>query len=263
MDASLLMSPSYSPPLVASELQALVNMLFDPETMQKLRHISARKFLQWRERVGSDAARDLALITSAPATGMGIKDHLALARRNTSPARRSPFNLSSSSASVGISNGLSDFSRARVRDHIAREERIAQVQLAKWAADLQRSLRQERSEYARLAEGERAKWLLKRVGEEATAGRLSPASSLGGLWEQKRIAADEDGLRVPRWARGGEGDPLGVCGFADGVVRTGGWVLKALGGGVIVGAVWMVVLRAWGGERWVGWFGGGWEGGWW
>jgi hypothetical protein len=281
MDASLLMSPSYSPPLVPSELQALVSMLFDPETMNKLRHISARKFLQWRDRLdpeaGAISADSMAL--GPVSAGLGIKEHLALARnppqrRTSSPSDalvarggvQSPFNLSSTSS---IGQGLPDFTRARIRDHILREERLAQVQLAKWANDLQRSIRREREEYACLVEGERAKWLLERVGEEASLGRIGSFSDMNKPpWEltkseRRRLKRGGEGMELPSWARSGVGgadarDPLGLCLIGDGVKRTGNVVLKVLGGGVLVGAVWMAICRAWGldPERW--WVPSGW-----
>lgn len=271
MDASLLMSPSYSPPLVTSELQTLVSMLFDPENITKLRHISSRKFLQWRERYGATEA-GAALALSPVASGLGIKDHLALARaspqrRTSSPAFSSsalisrqqkdlsPFDLSSTAA--GIGQGLPDFTRASIRDHIFREERLAQVQLAKWASELQRGVRREREDFVRLVEGERAKWLLERVGEEVGMGRLGAVGgSMRALSKRKGRSGD---MELPSWARStGAGevdaaDPLGLCVLGDGVTRTGSVVLKVLGGGVLVGAVWLAICRAWGlEEKWVG-----------
>jgi hypothetical protein len=50
MDASLLMSPDYVQPLLPSELAALVNQVFDPESIAWLRHSAAKKFLTWRHR---------------------------------------------------------------------------------------------------------------------------------------------------------------------------------------------------------------------
>lgn len=50
MDASLLMSPDYVQPLLPSELLALVNQVFDPESIAWLRHSAAKKFLAWRRR---------------------------------------------------------------------------------------------------------------------------------------------------------------------------------------------------------------------
>jgi hypothetical protein len=51
MDASLLMSESYSPPLYGSDLSQLIDGLFDPETMTWLKHLAAKKYLSWRRRV--------------------------------------------------------------------------------------------------------------------------------------------------------------------------------------------------------------------
>jgi hypothetical protein len=51
MDASLLMSPDYVQPLRPSELAALVNRVFDPESIAWLRHCAAKRFLAWRRRI--------------------------------------------------------------------------------------------------------------------------------------------------------------------------------------------------------------------
>jgi hypothetical protein len=51
MDASLLMSPDYVQPLLPSELTALVNQVFDPESITWLRHSAAKKFVAWRRKV--------------------------------------------------------------------------------------------------------------------------------------------------------------------------------------------------------------------
>jgi hypothetical protein len=250
-------------------------MLLDPETMTKLRHISARKFLQWRDRLGSELGSISSTDSMAlgpVSAGLDIKEHLALARtshqrRTSSPSRalvtrngtQSPFNLSSTSS---IGQGLPDFSRARIKDHILHEERLAQVQLAKWASDLQRSVRREREDYMRLVEGERAKWLLERVGEEASLGNIGSFSEVDKpSWalakhERRKLRRGEI-MGLPSWARSEAAkfdtrDPLGLCLIGDGVKRTGDVVLKVLGGGVLVGAIWVAICRAWGvdPERW-------------
>ena len=51
MEASLLMSSDYVQPLLPSELAALVDVLFDPESIAWLRHSAAKKFVCWRKRV--------------------------------------------------------------------------------------------------------------------------------------------------------------------------------------------------------------------
>ena len=50
MDASLLMSSDYVQPLLPSELAALVDAIFDPESIAWLRHSAAKKLVGWRRR---------------------------------------------------------------------------------------------------------------------------------------------------------------------------------------------------------------------
>lgn len=303
MDASLLMSPSYSPPLVSSDLEDLVSQLFDPENIAYLRHSAVRKFIAWRRHKNSDAVASGgassggdSLVMGYPSNSSpGIRDQIALARRtpsspsrsqglvprgrghnhrrSLSPSSSSPFNMSSTAL---IGTGLPDFTRARLRDHMLHEERLAEVQMAKWASDLQRSLRNEKENFERVVKGERAKWLLERIGEEVQQGHIGALSGSiepglpqwaierrdGGNSETKmmRTFSGED-LELPSWARGASGakenryqyeedarDPLGLCMLGDGVSRVGGVVVKVLGGGVLVGAVWMAFARAWGWE---------------
>ncbi|QDS72024.1 hypothetical protein FKW77_002117 [Venturia effusa] len=307
MDASLLMAPSYSPPLVSSDLEDLVFQLFDPENIAHLRHSAVRKFLAWKRQKSGDAVApggassggESLVMGSSSRNKLGSRDHNALARRITaspsrsqglisraggpphrrspSPNSLSPFNMSST-ARIGA--GLPDFTKARLRDHMIHEERLAEVQMAKWASDLQRSLRNEKETFQRVAEGERAKWLLERLGEEVQQGHIGalPESMDSRLpqWamarrnagmETRRARSPVENLELPSWARGGHEkryqyeedahDPLGLCMLGDGVSRIGGVAVKVLGGGVLVGAVWMAVARAWGSEgrlwgRWGG-----------
>jgi len=58
MDASLLMSSSYMPPLVASELPDLISQVLDPDHIPWLRRAACRKYLTWRRltnRLGSSS----------------------------------------------------------------------------------------------------------------------------------------------------------------------------------------------------------------
>lgn len=59
MDASLLMSPDYCPPPAPSDLQHLIDLIFDPENAAWLRHSSARKFLAWRRDIVTRNALDI------------------------------------------------------------------------------------------------------------------------------------------------------------------------------------------------------------
>jgi hypothetical protein len=305
MDASLLMSPSYSPPLLTSDLQDLIHTLFDPENISWLRHSAVRKFLVWRERKSNEAIAAGGAASGGdsmlmPAAGLGIRDHIALTRQRSSHSihsgvlvpragqslalstssthTTSPFNLSSSA----LGTGLNDYTRARLRDHMISEERLAQVQLAKWASDLQRSLRNERIAFEHLASAERAKWLLERIGEEVHNGQIgliSPREQEDADlpdWavstKRRGRAGENSKMELPTWARGARAskrrggrhaelswrDPLGLCTLQDGVTRGVDFVCRLLGGGVIVGAVCLCVARTWGfEERLLGWWGWG------
>jgi hypothetical protein len=50
MDASLLMSSSYLPPLATSELTSLISQVLDPDHIPWLRRAACRKYLAWRKR---------------------------------------------------------------------------------------------------------------------------------------------------------------------------------------------------------------------
>jgi hypothetical protein len=247
MDASLLMSPAYTPPLIESELSALVQQLFDAETMSWLRHNSARKFLAWRERqlavALADPARELDMGTG--------KDPLKRMRLQAMKDTSSLGNLYSLGQGQPFSLHLpADVS---VLDAMPRQER--------------------------------ARWLLERINEEVAAGNLGVMSeahtqSSNSLQSAITLTAPKPSRKhhsgiskhhraghrppaasrcktitdadLPAWARAGEprvrarsvdpSDPLGLCGAWDGWSRVFAW---GVGGGVVVGAVWVVVVKGW------------------
>ncbi|OCK77166.1 hypothetical protein K432DRAFT_127530 [Lepidopterella palustris CBS 459.81] len=307
MDASLLMSPDYVQPLMRSELTALVEQVFDPDTISWLRHSAVKKFLAWRNRTNlsgesmilqgypqqrgyNSRSPSLSLNTAGFSPKTGLQDPFA--RLTTAPTSssssifspaspsgvlvphphspfcfshpnsnsnfQSPF-LGSSSPSLSHSpldglEGPSDFALARCRDNIQREERIAQVRLAKWATDLQRSLRNEKERYEELKRGERARWLLERVGEEVKNGNIisSPTPSGRADWAVIRHGSGKGaggaGQRYGRAGKVDSRDPLGLCELSDGVRRRGVVVLKVLGGMGVLGAVVVAVARTCGVE---------------
>lgn len=76
MDASLLMSPDYVQPLLPSELTALVNQVFDPDSIAWLRHSAAKKFVAWRRKMklpgDSSTMRGMPQPRSPTTTSVGI-----------------------------------------------------------------------------------------------------------------------------------------------------------------------------------------------
>ncbi|KAK4180053.1 hypothetical protein QBC36DRAFT_375445 [Triangularia setosa] len=253
MDASLLMSPDYVQPLFPTELATLVDQVFNKDGISRLRHAAAIKYVQWRR--GQPP--------SPP-----------------SPSRRSVSSFSQHSTGESrILNPLGSppsYALARITDHTQREERLAQVRFANWAADLQKSIASERAQYLALARGDRALWLTERLNECIQEGSLVPVNSRQHT-QRHRGRSGSDGLESqrrnvrssPHYSRqqvrqlhrenmrkhqhenkfaqqNSNHDPLGLLEVAADLRRKGLVVLEVLGSiGVLGGlAVWVV-------DRWV------------
>lgn len=162
-----------------------------------------------------------------------------------------------------------DFSLTRYHNAVPGEQRLAEVRIAKWATDLQRSLRNERERYEDLQRNERAKWLLERVGEEVASGNIvaSPGGSPRADWAVVRRGNSKETSKPGQRYAGRAGhldsrDPLGLCDFSDQVRRRGFVLMKVLGGVSVLGAMAVAVIRVCGWEMGLpeggvwGWFAG-------
>ncbi|PVH97823.1 hypothetical protein DM02DRAFT_730281 [Periconia macrospinosa] len=281
MDASLLMSPDYVQPILPSELTALVSRVFDPESIAWLRHAAAKKFLAWRRRTKlpdesfilpeirkQSIKRSSVSSASVGLTGAALNASAASSLfSSTSPSGvlvpqmgspfytsmlQSPFPASSPSLSHTQPENPeqpSEFQLARYQHAAHGEQRLAEVRLAKWATDLQRSMRNERERYDELQRTERAKWLLERVGEEVASGNIvaSPGGSPRADWaiaRRSNIAKTEESAQRYGRANGMDSrDPLGLCDFSDEVKRRGFVLVKLLGGMSVLGACIVAVGR--------------------
>lgn len=232
MDASLLMSPDYVQPLLESELPFLVSHIFERDTISWLRHSAARKFVQWREAsTPQNKPQDLYRPLSQ---------------------RPSPTSLT---GAVGTTT--SSFALARVTDHTQREERIAQVRLANWAADLQRSLANERRRFEQLARSERAVWLTERLGECVQDGSIVPVSGGGGARSSPSsplfdgtLVKQETYARSSRKRAGGGGgmdprDPLGLLQLNAELKRRSWMVLQVVSSLGVLGGLALYISRSW------------------
>lgn len=237
MDASLLMSPDYVQPLVESELQAFVSQMFDRETISWLRHSAAKKFVQWR----------------ASSTPVSKPQSLY-----------QPLSPSCSSQVLTAPVGATtSYALARITDHTQREERIAQVRLANWAADLQRSLQNERARFDALARSERAVWLTERLGECVQDGTIVPISQsrkelISPQFDTGSGALVKQGTysrrREQRVMRGTLDihDPLGLLKLNEEMKRRG-WVVLKLG--ILGGIAFWIAKSLQGAEVQGGWWG--------
>jgi hypothetical protein len=236
MDASVLMSPEYVPPLIDTELKSLVDQMFNPDNVAWLKHSAAKKYMIWRANNASS------LISTR---------QLSHPVRPVTPTCSSPTNfLTNSSPHIGGSgspngHGAADsFALARVADHTQREERLAKVRLSRWANDLQKSLVAERERYERLAKGERAIWLTERLGECIADGQLIPIKP-GGL-------SPGEALKAERHTAGSETmnvdtrDPLGILQINETVGKKVLVFIKIAGLGGLVGVVGVWICKHWG-----------------
>ena len=174
MDASLLMSPDYVQPLLPTELASLVSHVFTSTGVAWLRHSAARKYLAWRNTHSASSPSSSSPNLPPPLPrSQTLPPHLTPSFPQPQLQHQNLLSLLSSSSSPAENYAL-----ARLADHTQREERLAQVRLANWAADLQRSLAKEREQFAALARGERALWLAERIGECVREGSLVVAEGL-------------------------------------------------------------------------------------
>ena len=243
MDASALMSPDYVQPLVQSELKLLIENMFDQDNLAWLRHSSARKLVK---------NRDTFVSSTLPSLSPG-----------PSMARPSSSGLSAGATALQVltsypaDGAASGYTMARLADYTQSEEKLAQVRLAKWAADLQRSLQNERTRYAALAQGERAIWLTERLGECVVDGTLIPITQTPGF-SGLRLSAEKDSGTILVHTGGSSGpyriaaglnssqDPLGLVRWSDDLRRRGWIIVQVVGSFGVVGGLALWLAKIWG-----------------
>lgn len=218
MDASVLMSPDYSPPLAESELGDLIAHVLESENIAWLKHAAAKRFINW----------------SGKGRGTGTLSSDSI----NSPQQSLPSSAVFSMSPSLIQNSPPTFTLARLSDHTQREERFAQARLARWATDLRRSLRSERERYERLAKGERAVWLTERLNECIKDGQLVPMSSALINGPNDQTARRGQARASEEWGGFSTNDPLGILGSFRKLSR--GTVYIGYGGGMLafIAAIW-------------------------
>ena len=221
MEASLLMSPDYVQPLVPSELNLVLQKVFEDETVSCLRYLAAKKLLH-------------AAHHPIPATGYIDTMYTA---------------------------GISPYQQARISDHSQQEERLAQIRLAKWASDLQRSLQTERASYKAVAQEERTMWLTDKlgecIGEKDGLAEVDSASALT-LQGNKVNGSGKPSTAMYNSNRHGlldAGDPLGLLKWNEALKRRGWVIFQVVGISSAIGAMAMWAARTWvgthGEENWM------------
>ena len=254
VDASILMSSQYMQPLVPTELGYLVDNLLDPENIARMRHLSAAKFLLWRQHhLGTyvDLPKQTRLhspqfghtLPSVPSSGSmaieGDPSKVLVPHSQSSFYRSASPSASENSAlcAEGQGVGASAYALAHHNSQqAAGGAPFRQVRLAKWAQDLQRSLNNERKRYMGMYSNPPAEW----------SGSPSSDSE-----NEKALVACQGQPRPPRGRLGGDvavidpRDPLGILSLAQRVRRNSVVALQVAGGMGLMGAVAWWVMRNW------------------
>lgn len=230
MDASLLMSPEYVQPLIPSELALLVQQIFEPDMIAYLRHSAAKKLIAWHASHPHLAHIQTPSVSHHPQSTLGSPNISSLSNSGVLIPLGSDLSLTTSNS----------YALAKLADHTQREERLAQVRLSKWASDLQISLQRERERYERLARGERATWLVERMGEEVRDGRIVPVDISGAL-----IKSSESGVCY-RPVSYTTHDPLGLLRLNE-MMKTRGWVaVQVVSSFGVIGGLALWLAKTWG-----------------
>ncbi|KAI9849664.1 MAG: hypothetical protein M1837_002789 [Sclerophora amabilis] len=250
MDASLLMSPDYVQPLIPTELQALVERVFERDSISWLRHSAANKFLHWRN-TSPWSLTSMRSPGRSESTGTSSSAGI-----DTSTVISAPQHSSRRSRSTPYYDPTLTYALARVTDHTQREERLAQVRLAKWADDLQRSLHNERYRYEALARGEHAQWLKEKVGERLIDGTLTLSAieeSMALVRHSSRpdlspgSSGKDTSLSYPGHGTGfNTRDPLGLLDLNDKLWQRGWTTVKIVGSFGVIGGLAVLFARSWG-----------------
>jgi hypothetical protein len=240
MDASLLMSPDYIQPLLPSELNYLVSQIFSRDTISWLRHSTAKKIINWRTSSNIDKPQSLY---------RPLNQSISL------------IPISSSSVLSGPLGATNSYTLARVNDHTQREERMAQIRLSNWAADLTRSFQNEKRQFEALKISERAVWLTERIGECVQDGTIVPVSQIRPSSSISRHPSSKSGplTRSMRRRKGPTNqtnigvdpvDPLGLLQLNEDLKRRAFFALRIVGSFGIIGglAFWIARAKEWHGD---------------
>ena len=241
IDASVLMSSSYLQPLVPSELSFFINHFLEPENIARLRHLSAAKFLLWRqENLGSHLDLQKQLLLQSPrfdhcsremesTRSMPDDESKVLVPYGSSSYFRSPSPAASDNSAISGSDvGSSTYALARYNNNASPTEPFRQVRLAKWAQDLQRGLDSERRRYKQMYANVPSDWTSNQADSDKAATDAN-RSLVANKPATGRLGGDL-GIIDPR-------DPLGVLVFSQALRSRGWFALQVAGGCGLIGAV--------------------------
>ncbi|KAL8943588.1 MAG: hypothetical protein Q9216_000953 [Gyalolechia sp. 2 TL-2023] len=146
MDASLLMSSEYIQPLLPSELAMVIDQLLDTDSIARLKHLSAKKLVQSSTTLPH---------MNATSASSGLRIDMASSSSFSTISQTLPSNTLR----------LPLQSPVQLAEYTRREEKLAQIRLAKWASDLRKTMQDERRQFEALSHVERTSWLTEKLDE--------------------------------------------------------------------------------------------------
>ncbi|KAH9898838.1 Septin-domain-containing protein [Xylariomycetidae sp. FL2044] len=222
MDASLLMSPDYVQPLMATELGFLVDQIFSANGSSWLRHAAARKYMEWRDETRS---RPRHLYRPLDRRGQ-------VSRRALSPTAERTCVTHQSMALARVPKATG-------------ENTARHFHVVDWAGDLQRSLAGERSRNGDgLSNDEHVIWLNEQLDEGIHNGTLVTVDpSRGRTPPRRRGKRHVASLRKAKQRQ----DPLGLLQVAADLKARGWIALEVLGSISVLGgfAFWLSSSQHW------------------
>lgn len=235
MDASILMSPDYVPPLVPSELADLAGQIFCENGAAWLKDAAAYKYLHWKRSENSRGPR----VMPRPFT--------------EAAGRQTPTTV--------IGTGPQPYNReglAAIEEQ--GHQRLARTRPGNWASELDSSMRRERAQSEATAREQRNSWLLEKVCEDVRdLGRIVAVKEVAVRDIERRASDMSEKRQCARSYNLGATsttpiqDPLGlVQATVNMMARTWALVQVVSGVGLFGGIVFWAAKQDWSTQA-IGW----------
>ncbi|KAL8672445.1 MAG: hypothetical protein Q9168_003092 [Polycauliona sp. 1 TL-2023] len=221
MDASTLMQSDYITPLLKSDLSFVADQLLQPDNINRLRHLSAKKLVQSK-------------------TAMKL---LSSAISGNSTASRYPTTTVPSSQALTIDYFHPPFHpQDRLAEYTRQEDKRTQIRLAKWANDARATMRNERAQIEQLHHLERRAWLEQKL-EECHHDSLSLDYEKNSLGTEE--SATNTAIPFALANSSFSNDPLGLLRYDEYLRRHGWQIFQIVGTFGLFGAAAWWIAREW------------------
>ncbi|KAL1311725.1 hypothetical protein AAFC00_001822 [Neodothiora populina] len=226
MDASLLMSPEYSQPLVPSDLPTLADQLFDPDNIRWLRHCAVKKFIRWRKEHLDPRMRAQMNEVGPLAFNFPVRSWSDVRKGHDPQAL-----------------DWSMFDRLAFKRVDTRSGMYPPVSITGWAEDLERALATERRWLVR-QDGSGRKMIMHKSRRSRAISSADDELVLFPRSRKRQVCMQCSGGDAEKGSVNAQ-DPLGVLALGERVRRRGWLILRVLGGCSVLATMTIWVTRNW------------------